>query len=46
MDAQQAGLSKISCKACEGDTDFMATFRNTQLQPQPQLLLDMTGNED
>lgn len=33
MDAQQTGLCKTSCKTCEGDIDFMATFPNTQLQP-------------
>ena len=46
MDAQQTGLCKTSCQTCEGDIDFMATFLNTQLQPQAQLLLDMAGTED
>lgn len=46
MDAQQAGLCKTSCKTCQSDIDLMATFPNTQLQPQSQLLLDMAGTED
>ena len=46
MEAQQTGLCKTSCQTREGDTDFMATFPNTQLQPQAQLLLDMAGTGD
>ena len=40
------GLCKTSYKTCEGDIDFMGTFPNTQLQSQPQLLLDMANIED
>ena len=46
MDAQQTGLCKTSYMTCEGDIDFIATFPNTQLQSQSQLLLDMANIED
>ena len=46
MDAQQTDHCKTCCKTSEGDIDFMATFSNTQLQLQSQLLLYMTGTED
>ena len=46
MDAQQTGLCKTSCMTCETDIDLMASFVNTQLQPQSHLLLDMADMEE